>query len=60
VHNPATGEAEVSGEPDYHGDPVRPHQGSLVYRIPAWDVLEQLMPRDPRVACAIKGAYPLP
>jgi SAM-dependent methyltransferase len=42
VHNPATGEAEVSGEPDYHGDPVRPHQGSLVYRIPAWDVLEQL------------------
>ncbi len=42
VHNPATGEAEVSGEPDYHGDPVRPNQGSLVYRIPAWDVLEQL------------------
>ena len=26
VHNPATGEAKVSGEPDYHGDPVRPEQ----------------------------------
>ena len=42
VHNPATGEAEVSGEPDYHGDPVRPQQGSLVYRIPGWEILEQL------------------
>ena len=42
VHNPATGEAEVSGEPDFHGDPVRPSQGSLVYRIPGWEILEQL------------------
>lgn len=42
VHNPATGKAEVSGEPDYHGDPVRPQQGSLVYRIPGWEILEQL------------------
>ena len=42
VHNPATGEPEVSGEPDYHGDPVRPKQGSLVYRIPGWEILEQL------------------
>ena len=42
VHNPATGKAEVSGEPDYHGDPVRPKQGSLVYRIPGWEILEQL------------------
>ena len=41
-HNPATGEADVSGEPDYHGDPVRPQQGSLVYRIPGWEILEQL------------------
>lgn len=42
VHNPATGEAELSGEADYHGDPVRPQQGSLVYRIPGWVILEQL------------------
>ncbi|QVL52141.1 MAG: class I SAM-dependent methyltransferase [Cyanobium sp. M30B3] len=41
-YNRATGEAEVSGEPDYHGDPVRPKQGSLVYRIPGWEILEQL------------------
>jgi SAM-dependent methyltransferase len=42
IRNPATGGPEVSGEPDYHGDPVRPHQGSLVYRIPGWEILEQL------------------
>ena len=32
----------MSGEPDDHGDPVRPQQGSLVYRIPGWEILEQL------------------
>ncbi|MCP9817464.1 methyltransferase domain-containing protein [Synechococcus sp. GreenBA-s] len=42
VYNPATGQAEVSGDPDFHGDPVRPSHGSLVYRIPGWDILEQL------------------
>ncbi|MFM9103941.1 MAG: class I SAM-dependent methyltransferase, partial [Cyanobium sp.] len=42
VHNPATGEAEVRGEPNYHGDPVRPQHGSLVYRIPGGEILEQL------------------
>jgi SAM-dependent methyltransferase len=41
-HNPATGEANFRGEPDCHGDPVRPQQGSLVYRIPGWEILEQL------------------
>jgi SAM-dependent methyltransferase len=41
-HNPATGEAEHLLEAEFHGDPVRPQQGSLVYRIPGWDVLEQL------------------
>ena len=29
-------------EQEFHGDPVRPEAGSLVYRIPAWDVLGQL------------------
>jgi len=42
VHNASTGEAEMSDEPDYHGDPVRPNQGSLVYRVPGWDILEDL------------------
>ena len=41
-HNPATGEAEHLMEAEFHGDPVRPEAGSLVYRIPAWDVLDQL------------------
>jgi SAM-dependent methyltransferase len=41
-HNGATGEAETLMEPEYHGDPVRPQAGSLVYRIPGWDLLEQL------------------
>ena len=34
-------EAELLMEPEFHGDPVHPEQGSLVYQIPAWDVLEQ-------------------
>ncbi len=42
VYNPETGEAQVNGEPDYHGDPVRPNQGSLVYRIPGWEILNQM------------------
>jgi SAM-dependent methyltransferase len=41
-HNPVTGQAELIGEAEFHGDPVRPEGGSLVYRIPGWDVLEQL------------------
>ncbi len=42
IHNPDTGKAELLGEAEVHGDPVRPETGSLVYRIPGWDVLEQL------------------
>ncbi len=41
IHNRATGKAELLEEAEFHGDPVRPEQGALVYRIPAWDVLEQ-------------------
>ena len=40
--DPATGETRICGEPEMHGDPVRPEQGSLVYQIPGWDVLDQL------------------
>lgn len=35
-------EPELLMEPEYHGDPVNPSQGSLVYRIPGWELLEQL------------------
>lgn len=42
THNASTGEDRVLGEAEYHGDPLRPKGGSLVYRIPAWEVLEQL------------------
>ena len=41
-HNPHTGEAEHLTEAEFHGDPVRPQAGSLVYRIPGWDVLDHL------------------
>ena len=39
--NPGTGRADVIGEPDFHGDPIRPDRGSLVYQIPGWDLLDQ-------------------
>ena len=41
-HNPSTGELDHLTEQEFHGDPVPPQAGSLVYRIPAWDVLGQL------------------
>ena len=40
--NQETGEPDVIGEPEHHGDPVRPGHGSLVYRIPGWEILDQL------------------
>lgn len=42
LYNTGTGEPVLIGEAEYHGDPVRPESGSLVYRIPGWEVLEQL------------------
>lgn len=39
--NASNGETELIGEADYHGDPIRPDQGSLVYQIPGWEVLDQ-------------------
>lgn len=32
---------ELLMEAEYHGDPVRPNLGSLVYQIPGWDLLDQ-------------------
>lgn len=42
ISDPETGETRIFGEPELHGDPVRPEHGSLVYQIPGWDVLDQL------------------
>ena len=40
--NPLSGLADLLEEPEFHGDPIRPEVGSLVYRIPAWDLIDQL------------------
>lgn len=37
----ADGEITHHMEPEYHGDPVRPNEGALVFQIPAWDVIDQ-------------------
>lgn len=34
-------EEELLMEPEFHGNPVDPEQGSLVYQIPGWDLLDQ-------------------
>jgi SAM-dependent methyltransferase len=39
--NPFTRQPDIEGEPDYHGDPIRPEAGALVYRVPGWEVLDQ-------------------
>jgi hypothetical protein len=33
---------EIFGEPEYHGNPVEPEAGSLVYQVPGWDILDSL------------------
>ena len=38
----ASGEIEHVMEPEYHGNPVDPDGGSLVFSLPGWDILEQL------------------
>jgi SAM-dependent methyltransferase len=30
---------QIHGKPEYHGDPVNPDSGALVFQIPAWDIL---------------------
>jgi hypothetical protein len=42
LSDPRTGETQIFGEPELHGDPVRPEHGSLVFRIPGWEVLDQI------------------
>jgi ubiquinone/menaquinone biosynthesis C-methylase UbiE len=42
VHDNTTGQVHYLSEAELHGDPIRPESGSLVYRIPGWEVLNQL------------------
>jgi SAM-dependent methyltransferase len=39
--NNSSGEVELLADADFHGDPLRPQEGALVYRIPGWEVLMQ-------------------
>ena len=40
--NGQSGELELFGVAETHGDPLRPEQGSLVYQIPGWAMLDDL------------------
>jgi SAM-dependent methyltransferase len=35
------GEIQFSGEAEYHGNPVDPEGGSLVFEVPGWDILDR-------------------
>lgn len=37
------GKIEHLTEPEYHGNPTRPEDGSLVFSIPGWDLLETML-----------------
>lgn len=39
--NSTTRKVELVAEADFHGDPLRPQEGALVFRIPGWEVVEQ-------------------
>ncbi|MEL7046551.1 MAG: class I SAM-dependent methyltransferase [Pseudomonadota bacterium] len=44
------GRIEYDGEPEFHGNPTRPGEGSLVFQIPGWDLLDRM--RDAGFASA--------
>lgn len=35
------GKIEHFGEPEYHGNPIDPEGGSLVFNLPGWDIIER-------------------
>ena len=43
TRDPATGEFVFAYGKEYHGDPLRPLGGSIVYQIPGWDILDMLL-----------------
>ncbi len=42
VRRPDDNQVELLTELELHGDPVRPEQGSMVFQIPGWDLMDQL------------------
>lgn len=51
---------ELLEDPEYHGNPVDPESGSLVYQIPGWDLLDQVRQaglRDPRIHWIAAPSY---
>ena len=38
--NSQTGEVEYLAPPEYHGNPVEPEGGALVYSLPGWEIVE--------------------
>lgn len=42
-HHAESGAVELLADAEYHSDPLRPEHGSLVYRIPGWEILGQLL-----------------
>jgi hypothetical protein len=60
VHRGPEQEPELLTVPEFHGDPVQPGQGSLVYRIPGWEFLDQLREagfEDPRIEAIHSPTY---
>lgn len=41
VRHPDDGRVELLAELELHGDPIRPQQGSMVYQVPGWSILDQ-------------------
>ena len=51
---------ELLTAPEYHGDPLQKERGSLVYRIPGWEFLDQLRDAgfsDPRIEAVHSPTY---
>ena len=42
IYDKDSGVTKVVDEAEFHGDPLRPGKGSLVYQIPGWDIVSQL------------------
>lgn len=60
VHRGRGQEPQLLTAPEFHGDPVQPGQGSLVYRIPGWEFLDQLRDagfEDPRIEAIHSPTY---
>ena len=48
------GETQHLMEPEYHGNPVRPEDGSLVFQLPGWDALDMCRDAGLTEACFVQ------